>query len=66
MNKTLGIVILVAGIVLLVYGFNAMDSFGSHVSKAVNGAPSNKSMMLLVSGAILAVFGAFSTFRGER
>lgn len=66
MNKTLGIGILIAGIVLLVFGFSALDSFTSNMSEAFNGAPSNKSIGLLLGGAVLTIFGAFSAFRSAR
>lgn len=67
MNRNLGIVVLIAGIVLLVYGFSAMDSVSSSVSRLFNGAPSNKSIGLLLAGAVLSAWGALSVFRrGER
>lgn len=63
MNKALSIVILIAGIVLLIYGFSAMNSISSSVSETVTGAPTNKSIVLLLSGAVLAVIGTVSVAR---
>lgn len=52
------------GIVLLVYGFNASDSVSSHVSRAFTGAPTNKTVWLLVGGIASAIVGAVMTLRG--
>jgi capsule polysaccharide export protein KpsE/RkpR len=65
MRNPLGIIVIIAGIVLLVYGISASDSFSSHVSKAVNGAPSDKALWLIVSGILVAGVGAFLTWRGS-
>lgn len=63
MNKGIGIALLVVGIVLIAYGFNASDSFSSGVSRAFTGAPTNKTMWLLLGGAASAIVGAVLTFR---
>ena len=63
MNKGIGIALLVVGIVLIAYGFNASDSVSSGVSRAFTGAPTNKTMWLLLGGAASAIVGAVMTFR---
>ena len=65
MNRPVGIVILIAGIVLLVYGFNAADSMASGFSKFFSGAPTDKSLILLVAGAVLTAFGATTVIRNR-
>ena len=65
MNKQLGLVVFVVGIVLLVFGISAADSFGSNMSEFFSGAPSNKAIWLLAAGVILSAVGAFSFFRGN-
>lgn len=60
----IGIALLIVGIVLLVYGFNASDSVSSHVSRAFTGAPTNKTVWLLVGGIASAIVGAVMTLRG--
>lgn len=57
MSKTVGAVLLVIGIVLLIYGFSASESFASEVSEAVTGNPTDRSIWFLVGGAILAIVG---------
>lgn len=63
MNKGIGIALLVVGAVLLVYGFNASDSASSGISRFFTGAPTNKTLWLLLGGAASAIVGAVMTFR---
>ena len=66
MNRILGITFLVVGVGLLAYGFNAADSVASDFSRFFNGTPTNKSIMLLILGGILAVLGISSfTKKGQ-
>jgi divalent metal cation (Fe/Co/Zn/Cd) transporter len=59
MAKISSIALLIAGIVLLVYGFNASGSLSSSVSRAVNGAPSDKTIWLIGLGILGVVSGGF-------
>lgn len=65
MNKALSIAFLVGGAVMLIFGFQASDSFSSDVSRAFTGNPTDKTMWLLVGGAILAVIGFIGLFTGR-
>lgn len=65
MNKALGIALLAAGVLLVIFGINASDSVGSEVSRAFTGTPTDKSMWLLIGGIVSAIVGAFLTFRGK-
>jgi len=58
MNKILSIVLLVAGIVLIVFGVGASNSLGSDFSRFFTGAPTEKSIWLLIGGSIVAAVGA--------
>jgi hypothetical protein len=60
-----GLVLIVAGAVLLYYGWQAHQSFASTASNAVTGAPTSKSIWLLVTGALGLVSGLFTLFRGN-
>ena len=66
MNKAFAIALLVGGIVLLVFGFNESNSFGSEVNKVFTGNPTDKSMWMIVGGAVAALAGLFMTFRGSK
>lgn len=63
MNRIGSITILVIGVTLLVFGISAGDSFGSEVSELVNGAPSDKTIWLLVTGALATVVGGIGLVR---
>jgi hypothetical protein len=60
MNKTMGLIFLIAGVVLLIYGAAANDSLTSGFSKLFTGSPSTKTIVLLLGGVILSVAGIFS------
>lgn len=62
MNKPLAIAILVAGIILLAFGFNAGDSLASETKEALTGTPTDKSMWLIIGGAIAIIVGGFGAF----
>ncbi len=62
MSKVPSIALLAVGILLLVYGLNASNSFSSSVSQAVNGAPNDKSIWLIVLGTVGIVSGGFGLF----
>jgi hypothetical protein len=66
MNTILGVALLVAGAVLIVFGINASQSFASDVSRFFSGSPTNRSMWLLVGGIACALVGLFLTLRGTR
>lgn len=65
MNKALSIAFLVGGVILLIFGFQASDSFSSEVSRAFTGNPTDKTMWMLVGGGILAVLGLIGLFTGR-
>ena len=66
MNKILSLVFLVVGAVLLVYGLNASDSVASNVSEAVTGTPTDKSMWLVILGAVGVIAGGVGFFAGRK
>lgn len=66
MNKLLSIVLLVGGIILIVYGISASNSIGSDFSNLFTGSPTDKSIWLLVGGAIAAAIGAGGVLRGSK
>ena len=66
MNKALSIALLVGGIVLMVIGVNATNSFISDVSRFFTGSPADKAIWMLIGGIFAAVIGLFGTLRGSR
>jgi divalent metal cation (Fe/Co/Zn/Cd) transporter len=64
MNKAFSLVLLVGGIVLMVIGINAMNSFSSDVSRFFTGSPTNKAVWMLLGGLAAAIIGLTTmTFR---
>jgi hypothetical protein len=63
MNKGIGIALIVIGVILFIYGINASDSAGSGISRIFTGAPTNKTLWLLLGGIGSAIVGAVLTFR---
>ena len=58
--------LLLVGVVLIVFGINASESFSSDVSRFFTGSPTNKTIWLLVGGIASAVLGLFLTLTGTR
>ena len=52
-----GIILLVLGVILLIYGVNASQSIGSDIKKFFTGTPTNTAVWLVVGGAVSLVAG---------
>lgn len=57
MNRIISLALIVVGVVLMVLGVIAMDSFSSDVSRFFTGTPTDKSVWMLIIGAVAAVVG---------
>jgi hypothetical protein len=66
MNKGISAALLVVGIMLIIWGAKASDSFGSDVSRFFTGSPTNKAVWLLIGGVVLGIVGLFGLFRGSK
>ena len=66
MNKALSLALLIAGVILLAFGIDASNSAGSSISRAVNGAPTDKAIWLLVGGGIATFVGLVGVLRGSK
>ena len=66
MTNALSIVVLLGGIVLIVLGINAMNSFGSQLSTFFSGSPSNKAVWLLLGGLVATLGGMAGLFHREK
>lgn len=56
-RSALDLVLLVAGVVLLVLGVMAVDSFSSDVSRFFTGSPTDKAIWMLIGGLVCAGLG---------
>lgn len=66
MNKILPLALLSGGVLLLVFGIFATDSFSSDVSRFFTGSPTNKAVWMLLGGAVATVIGLALTVRNSR
>jgi len=63
MNKILGLAILVAGVILLYFGYTEYNSAASQVTEVVTGNPTDNAIWFLVGGAIAAIVGLGVLFK---
>lgn len=63
MNKIISPALLTGGVVLMVIGINATNSFSSDVSRFFSGSPTDKAIWMLIGGTVAAVVGLVSTLR---
>ena len=66
MNKIVSVALLVGGIVLIVVGVNATNSFSSDVSRFFTGSPTDKAVWMLIGGILAAVIGLVGTLRASK
>jgi uncharacterized membrane protein HdeD (DUF308 family) len=57
MNRAIGLALLIAGVILMIAGFNASQSFSSDISRFFTGTATNKAMWMLVGGTASTVAG---------
>lgn len=62
MNRTLSLALLVGGVVLMIIGVNATNSFSSDVSRFFTGAPTDKAVWMLIGGVVATLAGLGLTF----
>ena len=66
MNKIVSLALLVGGIVLIIMGFNATNSFNSEVSRFFTGTPTNQAVWMVIGGSIAAVVGLAMMWRSPK
>jgi hypothetical protein len=62
MMKIISIALLIGGVILVVFGIDAVNSFSSDFSRMFSGSPTEKSIYMLVSGIIVLIIGAGGMF----
>lgn len=66
MNKSISLVLLVVGIILIGYGISASDSIGSEFSRLFTGSPTDKAIWLIIGGVAALIVGAGGLTRGSK
>ena len=66
MNKIVSLALLAGGIILIVIGINATNSFSSDISRLFTGSPTDKAMWMLMGGIIAAIIGLMGTLHSSK
>ena len=66
MNKIVFLGLLAGGIVLSIFGIQAMDSISSDVSRFFTGSPTDKAVWMLIGGIVAVVIGLIGVMRGSK
>jgi hypothetical protein len=66
MNRLVSIVLLAGGIVLMIFGINAMNSFSSDVSRFFTGSPTDKAVWMMIGGIVASAVGIFGYFSSTK
>src|ERR1051325_7092548 len=66
MQKIFGVLCIVGGVLLLVWGHNVSLSLNSQINEVFTGEPSSKATYLYIGGAILEAVGLFAIFFSQK
>ena len=65
MNKLISLAILAGGIVLVVFGVAATESFSSDFSRFFTGSPTDKAIWLMIGGIVAIIVGLAGLLHGQ-
>ena len=63
MNRAVSLAILAGGILLMIYGVAASESFSSDISRFFTGSPTDKAIWMLVGGVVVIIIGLVGLLR---
>jgi hypothetical protein len=66
MNKAISLALLAGGLMLTFFGVSEMNSFTSDLSRMFTGAPTDRSIWMMVGGVALVVLGLSGLVLGSR
>jgi divalent metal cation (Fe/Co/Zn/Cd) transporter len=66
MNRIASLALLVGGVVLMIIGISATNSFSSDVSRFFTGSPTDKAVWMLIGGIVATIAGLTMTLRGGK
>lgn len=64
MNKAVALALLAGGILFIIFGVNAAQSFSSDISRFFTGSPTDKAIWMLVGGVVASIVGVVGLWRG--
>jgi hypothetical protein len=62
-NKLMGLVLLVAGTLLLFFGWRSSESLGEQLTETLTGRFTDQTMLFIVGGAVCLAAGLYMTVR---
>ena len=65
MNKLIYLAILAEGIVLVIFGVAATESFSSDISRFFTGSPTDKAIWMLIGGIAAVIIGLAGLLRSQ-
>jgi len=66
MNKTMALVFVVGGIVLLMMGYHEAHSLRSSISYALTGSHNDRSAWMLIAGGVATLAGLISLLKNSK
>ena len=66
MNRIISLALLATGIVFVVLGINATNSFSSDVSRFFTGSATDKAIWMLIGGVAAVIVGLAGIFRSSK
>ena len=66
MNRIVSLALLIGGVVLIIAGVSATNSFSSDVSRFFTGSPTDKAVWMLIGGSVAAIVGLTMALRGGK
>jgi len=66
MNKAVSIALLVVGVILIVFGINASQSFSSDVSRFFTGSPTDQTIWYFLAGAVCLAVALVMLFQRSK
>lgn len=64
-TKLLGIVLLVAGVIMLYFGWQSSESIGDQLAESFTGRFTDETMFFIIGGAIALAAGLYLNLRGR-
>jgi uncharacterized membrane protein len=62
-SSKIGIILLVMGIGLLLWGINLYGAFGNKLARTFSGSSSNETMIFLIAGAVCTILGVMMLYK---
>ena len=62
-SSKIGIILLVVGIGLLLWGINLYGAFGNKLARTFSGSSSNETMIFLIAGAVCTIMGVVMLYK---